>query len=245
MNIWFASCVAEHLKLRRTLSRSLTALAPVCAFLLSLFIVSDLGSLAEAKGVEPGIAYIDSSLRIWCIFFLPLMITLQAVLIAQLEHSNQKWKHVLSLPIPRAAVYWGKIANLFLLLAESHFLILVLLGLFVASGYLASSIVWVNVAYAANKLFLITIAALPLLTLQLMISIRLESLIASISLGIVATIFALVAGAPLGPAKAYFPWSMPTWALEGASQLWFWCAAFAALLIGAAGAATLRRLQVR
>lgn len=245
MNIWFRACVAEHSKLKRTLSRSLVVLAPMCAFLLALFIVPDLSSLAEAKGVEPGIAYIDSLLRIWCTFFLPLMLTLQAVLIAQLEHSNQKWKHLLSLPIPRIAVYVAKIANLALLLALSHAFIFVLICVFASSGYIAFSDLSEDFTYAARKLFVIMVAAWPVLTFQLMISIRLESLVASISLGIVATIFALVAGTQLGTAKAYFPWSMPIWALEGASQLWFWCSVFASLLLSAAGAGAVIRMQVR
>lgn len=245
MNAWVACVLAEHAKLKRTLARGLAIAAPVCAVLLSLFMLANLDAIAASKAVPRWQAYLDPLLRMWASFLLPIMATLQAVLIAQLEYANRQWKYLLALPISRTPLYVAKSVNLFVLVLLGHvvlwFLALVTCAAFgLAQGSL-DEVAW----FLAGKLSATLAGALALAAVQLLVSIRMESFIGAISVGLVATMVGLLGAGTMGVAAGYFPWSMPLHALQQSFAVWHATAVIAALLVTALGARVLRGMQVR
>ncbi len=245
MNPMIACVLAEHAKLKRTLGPALAIAAPACAVLLSLFVLANLDALAASKGMPRWQAYLDTLLRIWASFLLPIMATLQAVLIAQLEHANRQWKYLLALPVSRTGLYAAKSVNLFGLLLLAH----VVLGLFALAACVAFGLVpgvlGEAAAFLGRQLGATFAAALVLASVQLLVSIRLESFVGAIGVGLVATLVALLGAGTMGQAAGYFPWSMPIHALQPTSAAWLAGTLLAATGITALGAQVLRRMQVR
>src|SRR5690606_32590119 len=160
MSPLIAYVLAEHAKLRRTLARGLAFAAPVCAVLLSLFVLADLNTLAASKALPRWQAYLDALLRIWASCLLPIMTTLQAVLIAQLEHANRQWKYLLALPVSRTSLYMAKSVNLFALLLLAN-LFVWLLGLAVCAAFgLASDAFGGAMGFLGRQLAATLVAAL-------------------------------------------------------------------------------------
>ncbi len=244
MSTLIACVLAEHAKLKRTLARGLAIAAPVCAVLLSLFVLANLDALAASKGMPRWQAYLDTLLRIWASFLLPIMATLQAVLIAQLEHANRQWKYLLALPVSRGSLYVAKSVNLFGLLLLAHVVLWTLALAVCATFGLAPGALGEAGAFLGRQLGATFAAALALAAVQLLVSIRLESFVGAIGVGLVATLVALLGAGTMGQAAGYFPWSMPIHALQPISTAWLAGAVLAAVLVTALGAQVLRRMQV-
>ena len=102
---------AERLKLRRTLAGWLCLLAPlVCVLLGTAAFWSAPGGVQRNWTM-----LLTVVLGIWNGFLLPLFVTLEAALLAGLEHGNAQWKHLLALPLPRGAHYAAKLVVLVVL----------------------------------------------------------------------------------------------------------------------------------
>ena len=245
MNIWIACVLAENAKLKRTLARGLVIAVPMFSLLMSLLMLVNLDTVASAKSIPLWQAYMEALLRIWASFPLPLMATLQAVLIAQLEHANRQCKYLLAMPVPRASLYVAKSVNLFGLMLQAH-LVLWLLALAVCAGFgLAPGTMIQASGFMAHQLSATLLAASVLTAIQLLVAIHLQSLVGSICVGLVATLVALFGAGTLGTAAGYFPWSMPQHALQPVSAAWLIGALLTAVLITALGARSMRQMQVQ
>lgn len=245
MNTWIACILAEHAKLRRTLARGLSFAAPLCAVLLSLFVLGNLESLTAAKGLPPWRGYLDSLLRIWASFLLPMMATLQAVLLAQLEHANRQWKYLLALPVSRSSLYLAKAVNLFALVVLAHVLLWLMATATCVVAGLVDGSVGETAVFLARQLAATCAATLVLAGVQLLVAIKIESFVAAISIGLVATLVALLGASAMGTTAGYFPWSMPLWALQQPSATWMLDVLLAAAGVSWLGTLALRRMQVR
>lgn len=248
MNLLLAAILAEHAKLRRTLARASALAAPFIALMLSLFVLGNLDALAAASHAAPWQAYVDALLRIWAGFLLPLMATLQAVLLAQLEHGNRQWKYLLTLPVPREYLYAGKAVNLCGLIMLGH---LALWGMGATTALIAGlagpgeDTLWPLLLQLGEGLLATFLGAFLLAMLQLWLAMALESFIAAIAIGLVATLASIVAAPTLGAAARWFPWSMPLKALDSPSAGWWVAVLAAGTAVWVAGAWRMRRMQVR
>jgi hypothetical protein len=232
---------SERIKLRRTLAKGLSAIAPVTAALLSLFVLANADALAAARHVAPWQGYMDSAFRVWASLLLPFCITLQAVLLAQIEHGNQQWKHLLALPVPRARIYAAKLVVLVaLLLLASVLLAALVLGIAWAAGLvaIANGTLAAAAAHAALSAATIAGAALLLLAIQFLVSMQTSSFTAAIGFGTIATIVAVLATSTMGDFAYGFPWSMPAMvvgASAGTSRVIVCASLVAATLVSVAG----------
>ena len=97
---------AETLKLKRTLAFRMIFVAPLLVVALQFFIAW--------KQPRPGAEFnlwdmvARTSLSVWAVFMLPLLITLETALINGIEHGEKQWKHIFALPVPRHVVYAAK-----------------------------------------------------------------------------------------------------------------------------------------
>ncbi|TCZ78792.1 permease [Paenibacillus albiflavus] len=134
-------------------------------------------------------------------FALVFGMTIITSMLANIEHQLNSWKQVLALPVSRISVYTAKFILSFLLLLVSCSLLAVLtivLGLSLQFGSDYPLVVIIQ------KSFYPLLAALPILALQLWLSITMKNQAIPLTVGIVGTIFGM------------FTKAMPDW------LIWKW-----------------------
>jgi len=220
-SIWHALC-AEALKLKRTLALRLSLIAPVLAALLGLLVQS--AAVSRGRGDLAGTfweSHSRSSLTVWAVFLMPLLVTVETALLCGVEHAERQWKHLFALPTPRYAIYIAKFGVAQGLLLLSTLLVALLV---VVSGWLL--IGWYPSLSAAGRVPLLAIfsqalecwlAAGLILSANLWIAIRWPSFTVPLAAGIAGTFFAVFAES--AKAAAYYPWLLPVNALSGGVRL--------------------------
>ncbi len=203
---------AEVLKIRHTLGLRLALLAPM--------VMVGYGFLAfwaggeesfEAAGENAWLEFAQLVDIFWALLALPLFATLQAALVANLEHGNRQWKHLYALPVPRWAVYGAKQLSMLALMAISHAALavftlttgLVLWALRPGLGFHAP-LPW---GAFLLPVLLVYLASWLLLALQTWVSLRSRSFVAALAVGIVLTVTGVVVvNSSWG---SFYPWALP------------------------------------
>lgn len=205
---------AEALKLRGTLALWMCLIAPsvVVGLYVMQLLVSTMGGRPPADPVQAWTLFAQACLALWCFLMLPLFVTLEAALLAGLEHGERQWKHLLALPVPRRVHYLAKFFALagMLLLAMAAFFILIPIG-----GWI---VMWLKPAFGIGgappwafllqKFALIFSAALLIVAIHTWISIRWRSFTVAVSIGMTATVMGFL----IGQSERFgylFPWTMP------------------------------------
>lgn len=205
---------AEALKIRGTLALWMCLIAPatvVTLYVLQLTFVS-YDTRPPMAAADAWKAFAGGALALWILLMQPLFVTLEAALLAGLEHGNHQWKHLLALPLPRGVHYLAKLLALtgMVALAIIALCLLIALGGWVL-GYLQPNF---GIGGAPPWAFLLPrmaqgfLAALLMVALQIWVSIRWRSFTVAVSFGMVAT----VAGYLIGQSARFahwYPWTMP------------------------------------
>lgn len=214
MNSLLRALSAESLKLRGTLALWMCLIAPgvvVVLYVLQLA-VSKMGDMAPGDPAKAWTLFAQSCLALWCFLMLPLFITLEAALLAGLEHGEKQWKHLLALPVPRGVHYLAKFFALaaLLLLATAAFFVLVPLGgwavmvLKPAFGIGGPP----PFAFLLEKFAPVYAASLLIVALHTWVSIRWRSFTVAVAIGMTATVMGFL----IGQSERFghwFPWTMP------------------------------------
>ena len=213
---WFA----ELLKLRGTLAAWMCLVAPalVVGVLVLQFCLMPLGERPVPPAAAAWESYLKGVLGLWAFLMLPLYITLQAALLAALEHGNRQWKHLFSLAVPRWHHYAAKAVAMAALVAAANLILLVLAPL--GGWLLGEARPALGIAGPAPWAFLfarvgaILAASGLMMALQLWIALRWSSFTVAVGAGMAAT----VAGFLVGQSERFgqfYPWSMPMATLVG------------------------------
>lgn len=215
MNALARALRAEQLKLRGTLALWMCLVAPalvVGVYVLQIIFSNFPARLDPADGAKAWQAFQQATTVLWAFLMLPLLVTLQAALLAGLEHQGQHWKHLLALSPPRHVHYLAKLLALLAMLALSHLAMFVLVPLggvvlMVAKPAfgLAGAPPW---AALAGSLAMIFGACALLAALHTWIAIRFRSFAVAVGVGMGATVMGFLVGqsARFGP---WYPWSLP------------------------------------
>ncbi|HPT13470.1 MAG TPA: ABC transporter permease [Bacteroidales bacterium] len=172
----------ELLKLRRTVALWLTILYPLGTVLLaSLFMYS----MRNNKSFSPT-ATINNINNV-AAFFLPFYVILTISFFCQLEHRNNLFKHMISLPVPRTSFFFGKlIASLMLVaLAWLQMILLTYLAMFVLDLIVPK----LALIQSLDHLYLLTalgrtfLAAIAMVVIQYYLGLRMRNVVAPISIG--------------------------------------------------------------
>lgn len=192
---------SEFLKLRKSSIWLLIFVSPILSVLLGL---SELGEIEEFKQHQwtatLGIMTISHA-----ILFLPLLTGIFSSFICRYEHAGGGWKQLLSLPVSRRNVYIVKILIVSLLIALTQLLFTI--GLFLIGwmkGY-PTAIPW-DIIF--SSVFGGWLACLPLIALQMFVSVAWSSFAAPLAINVIFTIpnMLIVNSATFGP---YYPWAQP------------------------------------
>jgi hypothetical protein len=214
MNALSRALSAEVLKLRGTLALWMCLVAPATVAVLYVLQMTfmDWGKRPPLGGADAWAMYAQAVLALWSILMLPLFVTLEAALLAGLEHGNQQWKHLLSLPLPRSAHYLAKSIALASLVALS----MLVLCLLVPLGGWALTVLQpaLGIAGPPPMAFVCGLAAkafcasLLMVALQAWISLRWRSFTVAVASGMTATVMGYLVGQSERFGYLY-PWAMP------------------------------------
>jgi ABC-2 type transport system permease protein len=196
----------------------MAVLAPLVVVILMLFIASQMPlSMLRRRGIENDwIALARMNFVFWGLLMLPLYITLEAALVAGVDHAEGQWKALLARPVPRYAFYLAKLAVI-VGLAMLSTLILVI-GVIVSGLVLphlqneATFNTPVPVIAIASQGFQMTALGFLALAIQHWVSLRWRAFAVSTGVGIVAMVLGygmVAASQPSGGWTQWFPWSLP------------------------------------
>ncbi|MFD1175253.1 ABC transporter permease [Paenibacillus puldeungensis] len=148
------------------------------------------------------------------LLFLPIMAGLFPAYICRYEHIGGGWKQLLVLPVSRTAVYFAKFTVVFVLLiiCQAIFLGALLLAAWVKG--IAAPIPWDMIAVS---LIGGLIACLPLVALQLGVSLTWSSFAAPLAVNVSFTIpnLLIVNSSTFAP---FYPWAQPILAMMPSGQ---------------------------
>ncbi len=210
MTLVFRILSAEMLKLKNTLAFWLALVAPLSIVVLITGEWFDMNTRTAPEGVAPWLWYGQMVYVFWSLLILPLFVTLETALVGQLEHTQDHWKHLYALPVPRGFTYAAKqFAGMYLIGVSA-----LALPFFTALGGLFLQ--WTRPAVGINgpipwlMLFKYTLAiylgAWLLISIQNWISLRWKSFVVACTVGILFTIAGtFVIGAAWGE---YWPWAV-------------------------------------
>jgi hypothetical protein len=223
MNVLLRALHAESLKLHNTLALRMCLVAPLVVVALYVLQMTfmDFGNKPKMAPGEAWEMLVKSIIGLWTLLMLPLFVTLQAALLAGLEHRERQWKHLLALPLPRYVHYLAKTGALLGLVVLAQ----VILAALIPLGGVALSLVQPKFGIAgAPPVDLIATLSAPILggallmiALQLWISIRWSSFTVAVATGMTATVMGFLIGQSerFGP---WYPWSMPVQVLANKQQ---------------------------
>lgn len=150
--------------------------------------------------------------------FVPIALYLGATLVSSLvagvEHQMSSWKQLLALPISRLSVFSAKFTLCFLLLCVSCILLpigTVVLGLLLGFGSELPYLDLLRIGFASFA------ATLPMLALQLWLSLSFRNPALPVTLGVGAAVIS-----PFGlQLPEWFPLNWPFYAFSGPNAWWF------------------------
>lgn len=225
MSNWIRALDAERLKLRRTLALTLAFVVPLSIVALQVAVLLDRGptdGLYMDAGESAWQAFIRQNMNWWSLLMLPLFVTLEAALVASVEHSGDHWKQLFALPVSRGALYGAKQATVLALVLIS---LVALIGYSVLAGAAVNllcpgvpygwDIPW---GYALGLVALVYVGSWLLVSLHTWVSLRWKSFVVPSALGIVMTVAGImVINSDYGP---YYPWTLSAvamleWVREG------------------------------
>ncbi|KGI77778.1 ABC transporter permease [Oleiagrimonas soli] len=227
MNALLRALHAETLKLRHTLALWMVLLAPLAIALLmvlEILTVQARGGHATGKASDPVQAWYNlgrALFSLWTLLMLPLFVTLQAALLAGLEHGNRQWKHLLAMPTPRVVHYLAKLLILAGMVIAAE---LILLALTPLAGWLLALLspdAGMHGMPHLGRLLPPVAASLAasalMVAIQGWVALRWRSFTVAVAVGIVATIAGFIIGqsARFG---TWFPWTLPIQAFAGTGQ---------------------------
>jgi hypothetical protein len=244
----------EALKLKRTIALKMVLIAPAVVSLLILFVASQTPFSTVRRG-DPWMALLRSNLIVWAALMLPLFITLEAALVAGVDHAENQWKNLFARPVPRWTWY---VAKLLVLVAMTLASTAMLIAGVAAAGlvlpwiqpqlHFAFPIPW---APLLGRTMQVTGLVFLALTIQHWVSLRWKSFPVATGVGIVATVagYLMVVGSRQGSGWIeYFPWALPMIAIGPAPHnipALLWISGAAGLVVTALGCADFCRREVK
>lgn len=193
---------AERLKMSRSRLWLVLLVSPVLSALIGL-------TMNLPDGAEAWPALLGGMSMLHGLLFLPIMAGLIASFICRYEHTGGGWKQLLVLPVSRPAVYMAKFTVVISLLAGTQLLFLIML--LIASQ--VQGLVWpIPWSMIAVSLIGGLVACLPLIALQLGVSLAWSSFAAPLAVNVSLTIPSLliVYSDKIAP---FYPWTQPVLAM--------------------------------
>jgi lantibiotic transport system permease protein len=216
---FFRAVAAEAVKIRGTLARRLCWVAPLVVVGLDvlMMLVRKFPERPIPRPTEAWLGFTQEAFGLWAFLMLPLFITLQSALLAQLEHGERQWKHLLALPVGKGVHYGAKVVMLVAMIFTAF---LFLGGFTLLGGYFLA---WAKPSlgisgpgpfgYLLEKGLQVFLISTAMITIHTWIAIRWTSFTVAVATGMSATVIGFLVGQ--SEYRAYYPWSMTLQVLGG------------------------------
>lgn len=201
MTTFLNICASERLKMSRSHIWLLMLISPMFVFLIALTVANTASFPWENLMLQ--------SIILHAVFMLPVVSGLLPAFICRYEHTGGGWKQLLTLPVARAQVYFTKFVIVMALLAFCQLLaLLAILGAGLIHG-IDQSIPW---SVLLRSFIGGWVACLPLVALQLGVSLSWSSFAAPLAINVAFTIpnLLIVNSGKIGP---FYPWAQPLLAM--------------------------------
>ena len=201
----------ELLKLRGSKILWIVILAPIFMVAQGAFNLIRYYDIFTGKGQNVWEQLYTQSMIFYVMILFPVLISIVMTLIARIENANNSWKHYLSLPIDREKIYGIK----FIIGCGLIFInILVLIVSVLVAGKIINAPGTIPYKMIFIKPTVTYIAALPIMAILYVLSIRFSHMAIPLGIGIGLTLPAmLVANSKYW---IFYPWTYPIMAaLEG------------------------------
>ena len=215
MNALSRSLSAELLKTKRTLAFWMVLIAPTVMCLLQFMVLMKMSVSGDAPR-DMWRSTASNTFSIWTILAMPLFITLETALLANVEHGEKQWKHLFALALPRWSVYAAKWLVAAGMAAAS---MAVLIGETVLFGYAAQALRPAlhfdglpPVGWMAQIGGLVFLCSLLILSIHTWVALHWKSFTVAVGVGMAATVANIIVINSQEWAP-YYPWAMPAQAL--------------------------------
>ncbi|KOS63179.1 ABC transporter permease [Lysinibacillus agricola] len=194
---------AEWFKLRKSKMVPIILAGPIIGLFIGL--TSNFESKMQGFEVNNWYTPLFSMNLTYALLFLPLIAGVFASLICRYEHQSGGWKQLLALPVTRGRVFVAKYALIMLLVLAMQLLYLCsIFAVGMIKGYtdpFPMEIVWKSIIGG-------WVATLPLVALQLWMSIMFKSFAAPFAVNVIFTLpsILIINSERFGP---YYPWAQP------------------------------------
>lgn len=182
LNFLIIAIKSEVLKARNTVALWLTLLYPLGSVTLTM-----LFHFAERSRVTPDNLNFINNFNGLSSFFLPFYAVLMVSFFCQMEHRNSMFKHLLALPIPRWAVFYGKLTATLLLLMSAWVLMMTLAYVsLLLLGWLSPKLELTSAfehAYFIRITFRSFLSTIAMVVIQYLLSLKMRNVVASVSIG--------------------------------------------------------------
>lgn len=203
----------ELLKLKRTKALWLTLVAPLFVVFLNFAMLFHGARTVETGGQLWDAHIISANLTMWFMIMNTLYVALMIAQLVGLEHTSQTLKYWFALPISRSTFYLAKLIVAIGLSFLAHFL---LLGLAIASGFLADmlkpsldfSLQYFHGSEYMKLLVFASLGSLLMLALHMWLSIRIKNMLIPIAIGFMGAVATLIATSSIFFQK-FSPWMYP------------------------------------
>ena len=206
---------AEALKMKRTVALRMVVLAPVVVVVLVTFLLSQMPSALLLRRGTLWMELTRTMLGLWATLMMPLFITIETALIAGLDHSENQWKNILALPVPRWTIYIGKLLVACGMVIASTFLLMC--GVLMAGAvlpYLRPELIfgwpppWLEIFTKGSQVAALSATALAT---QHWISVRWRSFPVPVGVGVAAVVVGVVVVASKSNVwELWYPWAVMT-----------------------------------
>lgn len=209
---------AERLKMKGTLGFWLALIAPAVVVGVQALVI--IMNLETYRARDPFDAWWNFALQVmvmWSLLMMPLFVTLETALVAQLDHASQGWKHLFSLPVSRGTLYAAKQIGSMALIALSLVALVVLCVL----GGLVMRLVAPGVGFEAtipvfdiaSFAFFTYMGSWLLISIHTWVAQRWPSFVVASGVGIAMTIIGVIV--IQSDYAGVYPWTLPVLVANG------------------------------
>lgn len=201
----------EVLKARRSLALLMVLACPLMVVLLNTgLLLRQAGP--DGIGARAWQGFWMGNQALWCYFMLPLYLALCTGLVNAVEHRQNGWRLMLTLPVGARRLYLAKLLVALAMAALAH-LCLLLLAMAVGVLLLGGSAGAEPARAMATALLAALAASLPVLVLQHTLSWTSQNIVLPLALGVCATMGIIQLGS--SEFWRFFPWTYPLMAANG------------------------------
>lgn len=212
---------AERLKLKNTLAFWLTLISPAVIVLMQVLMAYKRSTYNNPMlDADVWGTYATGTMVYWSLLMLPLFVTLETALVAQLEHSQGGWKHLFTLPIARGALYAAKQIGSLGLIAISLVIVVILTVLgglslrLIAPGYGFEA--KPPVAAIVTFAMFVFVSSWLVIAIQTWVAQRWSSFVVASGVGIAMTIIGVFV--IQSDYAGYYPWTLPVLVANGFNE---------------------------